>query len=178
MPQPTVFSAGPSGPWIIESVRAIRGENLSMAPRLGSGETAPPGSFWHLQGTASYERYTQRPEKTELVAIQPGLGRHEASYGALIPIAKDDAWWAMTPEERRSIFEEQSKHIAIGFKALPAIARKLYQSRDLGEPFDFLTWFEFAPEHAGVFDQLLKDLRATREWDFVSREVEIRVRRA
>lgn len=174
MPQPTFFSAGP---WILESVRPIKGEGLALAPRLRIGEAPQASSLWQLRGTASYERYTHRPEKTDLVATQPGLGRPEATCGALIPIAKDERWWAMTPEERRAIFEERSKHIAIGMKALPAIARKLYQSRDLGEPFDFLTWFEFAPEHAGIFDVLLAELRATNEWDYVSREVEFRLKR-
>ena len=30
----------------------------------------------------------------------------------------------------------------------------LYHSRELGEAFDFLTWFEFAPEHAAAFEDL------------------------
>ena len=32
------------------------------------------------------------------------------------------------------------------------MARRLRHGRDLGEPFDFLTWFEFDPEHAKAFD--------------------------
>jgi hypothetical protein len=39
---------------------------------------------------------------------------------------------------------------------LPAVARRLSHSRELGEPFDFLTWFEYAPEHAAHFEELLK----------------------
>ena len=34
----------------------------------------------------------------------------------------------------------------VGLDYLPGVARKLYHSRDLGEEFDFLTWFEFEPE--------------------------------
>jgi hypothetical protein len=60
---------------------------------------------------------------------------------------------------------------------LPAIARQLLHGRDLGEPFDFLTWFEFAPGDAPAFDELLARLRATEEWSYVEREVEIRVSR-
>ena len=45
----------------------------------------------------------------------------------------------------------------------------------LGEPFDFLTWFEFAPEHTDVFDELLVKLRASEEWKYVEREVDIRL---
>jgi hypothetical protein len=55
------------------------------------------------------------------------------------------------------------------------VARQLYHCRDLGEGFDFLTWFEYAPEHAGQFDELAAMLRATEEWNYVEREVDIRV---
>ena len=64
-------------------------------------------------------------------------------------------WWELTQEERRRIFEDKSRHIADSLKYLPAIARQLYHCRDLGEPFDFLTWFEFAPEHATEFEELV-----------------------
>ena len=96
---------------------------------------------------------------------------------ALIPIKKSAAWWELTQEERRKIFEDKSHHIAASLKYLPAIARQLYHCRDLGEPFDFLTWFEYAPEHADMFEELVGMLRATEEWTFVEREVDIRVAR-
>ena len=61
---------------------------------------------------------------------------------------------------------------------LPAIARRLHHCRDLdNQPFDFLTWFEFAPGHKADFDKLLARLRATREWTYVEREVDIRIER-
>lgn len=65
----------------------------------------------------------------------------------------------------------------MGLTYLPAIARRLYHSRDLGEIFDFLTWFEYAPKHESAFEELVKRLRATREWLFVDREVDIRLSR-
>ena len=60
---------------------------------------------------------------------------------------------------------------------LPGIARRLHHGRDLGEEFDFLTWFDFAPEQEPVFDRLLEKLRATEEWTYVVREVDVRVTR-
>lgn len=60
---------------------------------------------------------------------------------------------------------------------LPAVARKLFHSRDLGEPFDFLTWFEFAADDAAAFEHMVGRLRATREWTYVEREVDIRLER-
>ena len=73
-------------------------------------------------------------------------GRPTADRAALIPLRKNAAWWALTQDERRHIFEAQSHHTQIGLDYLPAIARRLHHCRDLGEPqpFDFLTWFEFA----------------------------------
>ena len=60
---------------------------------------------------------------------------------------------------------------------LPAVARRLHHSRELGEPFDFLTWFEYAPEHADAFEELVRRLRSTAEWRYVEREVDIRASR-
>jgi len=40
---------------------------------------------------------------------------------------------------------------------------------------DFLTWFEYAPEHAARFEELVAALRATEEWRYVEREVDIRL---
>ena len=83
----------------------------------------------------------------------------------------------MTQNERRRIFEDKSRHIADSLKYLPAIARQLYHSRDLGGPFDFLTWFEYAPEHAERFEELVAMLRDSEEWGFVEREVDVRLTR-
>ena len=78
------------------------------------------------------------------------------------------------------MFEETSKHNTIGMKALPAIARRLHHCRDLEAQaeFDFITLFDFAPEHEAVFNQLLAELRTTEEWGFISSEVEIRLIKA
>jgi hypothetical protein len=84
----------------------------------------------------------------------------------------------MAQDERRAILEERSAHIATGRRYLPAIARRLYQSRDLGEPFDFVTWFEYAPADAEMFEDLTSQLRRTEEWQYVEREVDIRLQRS
>ena len=95
----------------------------------------------------------------------------------LIPVRKSAAWWELAQDTRREVLEERSHHIALGLEYLPAVARRLYHSRDLGEPFDFLTWFEFAPESEASFNELLERLRATEEWQYVDREIEIRLSR-
>jgi len=125
----------------------------------------------------SHERYVTRAEHERLAASQSPLERPEATRAALIPIAKSAEWWELSQDERRSIFEEESHHIALGLEVLPAVARRLFHGRDLGEPFDFLTWFEYAPSDAVAFERLVARLRGTREWEYVEREIDIRLAR-
>lgn len=172
------FAGGEQGVWRVERVVAICGETLPQVSRFSMLEgDAGSDAIWRLRGITSNERYVERAEKDALVAKQEGLGRQQASCAALIPIRKSAAWWALTQDERRAIFEAKSEHIQIGMRYLPAIARRLHHCRDLGEnePFDFLTWFEFAPADASAFDKMLAALRATPEWGFVEREVEVRL---
>ena len=148
---------------------------MPAATHLATADS--PGATWRLRGVVSNPRYSTAAELKELAGVQAGLGRSEATCAALIPIRKSEAWWSMAQDERRAIFEDRSRHIALSMKYLPAVARRLHHARDLGEPFDFLTWFEFAPEHEAAFDALLVELRSSLEWTYVEREVEIRLKR-
>lgn len=125
----------------------------------------------------SNERYVTLDEKGRLVANQQGLGRPESTCAALIPIRKCAEWWVLTQDERCRIFEDQSTHIRTGLKYLPAVARRLHHCRDIepNEPFDFVTWFEFAPADSSEFNALLGELRAAPEWRYVDREIDIRL---
>ena len=182
MPPPRLvtFAAGASGAWHIDRIDAVRGETLPVAERLAVIEAATPASVptWTLRGIVSNTRYTSRAELTDLAARQEGLGRPASTRAALIPISKSEDWWALAQDERRAILEDRSHHIAIGLDYLPAIARRLHHGRDLGESFDFLTWFEFAPDQESAFDALVARLRKTEEWRYVVREVDIRLTRA
>ena len=175
------FVAGDTGQWGIVAVHSVVGQSLETVQRLdiqnANLQELPVGSRWLLRGVTSNQRYVTRPEQSSLVATQAGLGRPEATCAALIPITKTPAWWALTQDERRDIFEARSSHIATGLRYLPAIARRLHHSRDLGEPFDFLTWFEYAPSDATAFNDLVAALRATEEWNYIEREVDIRLTR-
>jgi chlorite dismutase len=176
------FVAAERGEWEIERVTPVRGDALPLARALsrieGAKFVAPRDEAWLLRGVRSNERYVERGEKERLTAVQEGLGRPASRRAALIPITKSPAWWELAQDERRAIFEQRSAHIALGSRYLPAIARRLYHARDLGEPFDFLTWFEFSEEDAAAFDDLVGRLRETEEWRYVVREVEVRVRQA
>jgi Chlorite dismutase len=134
----TTFTAGDSGHWQMLRVAPAIGEALSPATHLavadGTTIAAPAAAAdagWCLTGVASHVRYVERAEKNALVAVQAGLGRAEATRAALIPIKKSAAWWDLTQDERRKIFEDKSRHIAASMKYLPAIARQLYHARDL-----------------------------------------------
>jgi hypothetical protein len=174
------FVGGTSGSWVIDRIDAVLGEPLPAAERLaalGATSAVPTGSVWCLRGVAGRERYVTRAEREALIGRQPELGRPEATRAALIPIRKTQAWWDLAQDERRAIFEERSRHIATGLEYLPAVARRLHHCRDLGEPFDFLTWFEYGESDADAFEELVLRLRQTEEWAYVEREVDVRASR-
>jgi chlorite dismutase len=175
------FVAGDMGAWRIMSMRTVFGTGLSPASHLDflAAERLTPEtrSAWILLGLVSNVRYLTRPELTALRAKQEPLGRPAARRAALIPIKKTAEWWELAQDERRAIFEEASHHTAVGLEYLPAVARQLFHCRDINEPFDFLTWFEYAPEHADGFESLVSRLRATNEWSYVEREIDLRLER-
>ena len=179
-PLTVTFIAGPVGEWRIERLSAVIGEGLPPAARLSmfEGRTVNEGGAWQLRGVAGHSRYSTTAELKQLAAVSPPLGRPVSTRAAFIPIKKSDSWWSMGQDERRAIFEDSSRHIAKSMKHLPAVARRLHHSRDLGEPFDFLTWFEYAPEHGSAFEDLVDELRASEEWRYVEREVDVRLARA
>ncbi|WP_137043376.1 chlorite dismutase family protein [Pseudolabrys sp. FHR47] len=182
MPSPlsVVFAASDAGLWRIDRITPVIGDTLPAASCLSVHENgaAPMAAAWSLRGTTSNTRYTTRAETGALASRQEGLGRPAATLAALIPIRKTEAWWALAQDERRHIFEESSRHIAIGLEYLPGIARRLHHCREFAEPFDFLTWFEYGPQDAGAFEDLVARLRATEEWHYVDREVDIRLSRS
>jgi chlorite dismutase len=172
------FAGGGSGPWGIQRIEPVIGESLPTTERLAVLEGEPRHNAeadWVLRGVTSNERYVNEDERVSLTARQEGLGRPEATCAALIPIKKSETWWELTQEARREIFEERSHHIVTSLLYLPKVARRLHHGRDLGEPFDFLTWFEYAPAHREAFEELVGKLRETEEWTYVEREVDIRL---
>ena len=175
------FMGGDTGPWRVTKMEVRVGEPLPAARRLeiAAGPEIPsdPPAAWVLRGITSNERYVVREERSQIVAKLLGLGRPEATCGALIAIRKSEAWWALTQDERLSIFKEQSHHTKIGLQYFPTLARRLHHCRDLSEnePFDFLTWFEYEPAQEAAFNKLVAELRAIEEWKYVEREVDIRL---
>lgn len=162
-------------------VRAVIGESLVATERLdivnGPVSVLPDSAKWLLRGVTSNERYATRAEKELMVAKQAALGRPTATCAALIPIRKNAQWWNLTQDERRAVFENHSRHVQIGLRYLPAVARRLHHCRDLEgrESFDFVTLFDYTPADSAVFEEMVTELRASEEWKFVEREVDIRM---
>jgi len=182
LPLTVAFVGARSGTWTVEHLEAVSGTPLAPTPHVEILEGPAASSsvrdvIWVLRGVTSNERYLTRVEHDTLVSRQEPLGRPASTRAALIPIKKSETWWELPQDERRRIFEESSHHAASGLEYLPAIARRLHHGRDLREPFDFLTWFEFAPADQIGFEELVQRLRATEEWTYVEREIDIRLAR-
>jgi hypothetical protein len=179
-PRITSFLGGAVGEWRVTSRTVLRGDPIAPVSRVTMIAGEAPGSdeaVWALRGVATHDRYTTREEKSELVAVQAPIGRPQATRAALILLRKNADWWALTQDERRKILEEESHHIAIGMRYLPAVARRLLHCRDFAtqEPFDFLGFLDFAPEDEQAFDDMLNLLRATSEWSYMDREIDMRL---
>lgn len=172
------FIGGNNGQWKVLKMDTIVGDPLEPVSHIKVAKSSIVKSndgLWTLKGLISNIRYTNKEENEKLTSIQADLGRPEATYAALIPTRKSETWWALAQDERREIFETQSHHTQTGLKYLPAIARKLYHCRDIGEQFDFLSWFEYAPSDSEAFEELVGILRKTEEWKYVDREIDIRL---
>ena len=159
-----------------------RGNGYAVALAWTALEPRPTAdAIFELNRAAGWDDFREAASKFAAPSQNMVYADREGHIGyqapGLIPIRKSPAWWALTQDERRQVMEEQSRHIRLGMNYLPQIARRLHHCRDLSdsEPFDFLTWFEFAPRDAGLFDELLAALRASPEWAYVERETDIRL---
>jgi hypothetical protein len=179
-PRLYTFVGGENGPWTVVRFKVVVGDAIPEPRKLdvinGPVTNPPAGVQWLLRGVTSNARYVEKDEKVQLDAKQAPLGRPEATHGALIPIRKNAKWWGLTQNERRAIFEDRSHHTATGLKYLPSISRRLHHCRDLAgsEPFDFLTLFDYTKADCAAFEDLVEALRATEEWKYVDREIDIR----
>ena len=173
------YLGGSQGTWRVTKIDTLSGAPLKAVSHMeivpGPLERLPLRTAWVLKGVVSNTRYVTREERLQLESKQPPLNRPDATLAAMIPIRKTAQWWNLAQDERREMLAVRSRHIETGLRYLPAIARRLLHGRDLGEQFDFLTWFEYAPQDSAAFDDLLATLRATAEWSYVEREIDLRL---
>jgi len=125
------------------------------------------------QGGTQDLRYTSPAQKASLAHAHG-----EFSGGAtavIIPIRKSEEWWALPEERRRAHFRDGAGHTHTGAPYVDRVYRKLFHSRGMGLPYDFVTYFEFAREDADYFRELLAGLRDPQrnpEWRYVEWECE------
>ena len=157
------FVAGFEGLWLIEGMTAPVGEPLPPAARLavvdGAAVEIAEGR-WVLRGVVAGQGEDAR-------ADQLPLGRSDARCAALLAVRMSPAWWERAEEDRRAL----SANIEHG----PAISRRIHRARDRDEPFDVLTWFEFAPDLQSALNDVVARLRDSEEWSYVERDVELRM---
>ena len=173
------YIGGSSGSWRITSMKTLSGPALRSATHVeiahGTVNRPPAGASWILSGVVKNTRFVTREERPVNTLRKYAANDREATCAALIPIRKSAAWWSLAQEEREGILEEQSRHFLSGLRFLPAIAKRFLYGRDLGEPFDIVTWLEYAPCDEVVFNELAAALRLTEEREFVEREIDIRL---
>jgi chlorite dismutase len=143
-------------------------ETGATVHRVESGTLLDAG----LRGVVQHLHYTTLEERADLTArSRAELPPSPQTTAVLIPIRKSAEWWQLAQDQRGAHFH--SAHTPVGAPYVETIFRKLYHSRYLGTPYDFLTYFEFPVDEADTFRALLAALRATPEWAYVEEEHEV-----
>lgn len=126
---------------------------------------------WLLRGISSKVRRSDLAVEKNSMLPLPQLGRERATCACFIAMKRQESWWDMNDDEK-------SSHAWIGedfYKEFPTVARQLHHCRELGEPFDFITWLEYFPEDEPKIDAMLASFRDSEEWQFVEREIDLRL---
>jgi hypothetical protein len=102
--------------------------------------------------------------------------------GVFLPQSKTREWWAMDWMRRESFFlpryADNGTIVAEGHTlacadGIPCLVRRLYHNAagyGLDTGYDFVGYFEFAAQHAQVFDSVMARLRnhaQNPEWNYV-----------
>jgi hypothetical protein len=173
------YIGGSTGSWHVNSVTTHAGAPLKTATHVeivkGRACRPPMASSWVLRGVVRNTRFVTREELPSLDPQFLKPGPVHSSCAALIPIRKSAAWWNLEHDERQEIVDARSRQLGRGMRFLPAIARRFLYGRDLGEPFDMVTWFEYSSRDQSIFDDLAGALRSSIEWQYIERDVEIRL---
>lgn len=168
---------------------AIRLEGNALEPLLAYERQVQSlirerGGTVHVRGGIRKDRsYTSHAmnQFAYARALAPAKGS-DHPIAVFLPQRKTRAWWDMDWMRRESFFlpryGDDGKIVAIGHTlatadGIPCLVRRLYHHPDgygLDSGYDFLGYFEFAEEHAPVFDAVMKRLRDRKqnpEWEFV-----------
>ena len=158
-----------------------RGENL-LRVETSAPLPAVQAEKARWRGVVRHLQYTSEELRKELTAQSAKeYASSDKTMAVFIPIRKSAAWWSLAQDARQEHFHKKtsgSNHSSVGLRYADKIYRKLYHARyfDTLPDYDFLTYFEFKEEDAGIFRSLLKDLRdpeLNQEWKFVEMETEV-----
>lgn len=173
------YIGGSSGSWRITQMQTLSGPALRLASHVeiahGPVVRPPGGASWILSGIARNTRFVTREERSPEQCWSTSSQTREATCAALIPIQQSAAWWDLAHDEREEIIETQSRCLSDRLRFLTTFARRFLFGRDLGEPFDIVTWLEYSPCDEALVNDLAAALRQTQEWKYVEREIDIRM---
>jgi hypothetical protein len=146
-----------------------------------------------LEGALRAPRYTSA--EMHQYAYKPAKPRESgrtAPHAILVALNKTAAWWEKTALERHAFFYPHIDHASgcpvkghaqAAEAAVSTVFRRLYHNPDGYQregQFDFLGYFECAPDHLSVFERVraaLRDTRQNPEWQYVVEGPEWRGRR-
>lgn len=178
-------SDGRGNRYRVEDVCSVTGEapvsldGLTALTRIESNFVLAPVEPWCFRGVTQHHQYTSAEQRKALAHAHAEFAPGDVR-AMLIPIRKSAAWWSLPTDQRQAFFNQGklAGHTAIGEKYVDRVFRKLYHSRylDTSLGYDFLTYFEFRPEHEPAFRDLLAALRdpsVNPEWAYVDLEYEI-----
>ena len=176
------FVGGKSGSLSVVSDTTISGQPIARVDAIemivGVVTGLPNDAAWALHGVATNDRYTTRAEKTALVSKQAPIGRPEASRSALILLRKRAEWWALTQDARRKILRRTRTTSPSACATCLLSHGDCFTAGILRPKRVRLSWLlDYAPESGAAFDEMLDRLRATKEWAFKDREIDIRLTR-
>lgn len=173
------YVGGSTGSWRVDQIKTFSGPELASVTHLeivgGHMDRVPQGATWVLPGVVSSTRYIAREEPRRLEPSNAFTSEARTPSAALVLIRKSEEWWNLAGETRQDIIEARSRQIDARLRRRQPFARRLTLQRDASHAFDFLTWFEFDAKDATLIDELSRAIRATDEWNYVEREIEIRL---
>jgi hypothetical protein len=137
-----------------------------------------------LEGADRAPRYTSA-ELHDYAYKRAALRRtgRQAPCAIILPLSKTDEWWALGTLERHAFFYPHVDirtgcavpgHAQAADEGIASIFRRLFHNPDgyqqAGE-YDFITYFECAPEQLDIFSRVHQSLRDTSknpEWRYVN----------
>jgi hypothetical protein len=173
------YIGGTTGSWRVSTIASISGMPLPPVTHIdiahGALDRAPAGANWVLHCIASNTRFVTREEPRRLPSDPPRMGRFSESCAALVLVRKSRGWWNLGLSEQQQMLEVPSRNIRGRLSFLPAMMRRMQYRTNVREPFDFVTWFEYAPQDASIFDDLVTAMRSSEDWHYVEREIVIKM---